>query len=196
MPEEEIFYEGKIDPDYKKKMKVKAVLKYLISVLPFSLIFIILFTTLSLSVWYFNKSSSANFFMLVIVIAVISVAILFLVLIVVGVYSEAYIKRFSFLIQKNDIVIYHGVFRRTRATIPYCRIQNIKVDSSILDRKYKLSSIYIETAGFSGLRTPYRGAYKIGQSEGNIPGQKDPVFIENALKEKIKLCIRPRDGLQ
>ena len=111
-------------------------------------------------------------------------------------YYNRFIKNFSFVVTGNDVIINHGVFRQVRASVPYCRVQNININSTIFERRYNLFSINIETAGSS--ITPYRGFWRrysgYAQGEGFIVGQKDPGHIEKLLKEKLTLCLRYMEG--
>ena len=56
-----------------------------------------------------------------------------------------------------------GIISKKYVTIPYSKIQNVNIYRSLLDRIMGLSSVYIETAGFS---LPLYAQ----KSEGNIPG--------------------------
>jgi len=109
-------------------------------------------------------------------------------------YFAAYKRNFSYIIQKNNIVINHGVFTKMRATIPYKRIQNINIVCGVFDRMFKTYTVKIETAGHSAVSsgTKSRG---IGP-EGYIPGLKDPHIIENRIKEMIFQSSLPSEGLE
>lgn len=109
-------------------------------------------------------------------------------------YFAAYKRNFSYIIQKNNIVINHGVFTKMRATIPYKRIQNINIVYGVFDRMFKTYTVKIETAGHSAVSsgTKSRG---IGP-EGYIPGLKDPHIIENRIKKMIFQSSLPSEGLE
>ena len=109
-------------------------------------------------------------------------------------YFAAYKRNFSYIIQKNNIVINHGVFTKMRATIPYKRIQNINIVCGVFDRMFKTYTVKIETAGHSAVSsgTKSRG---IGP-EGYIPGLKDPHIIENRIKQMIFQSSVPSEGLE
>lgn len=67
----------------------------------------------------------------------------------------------------------YGVIMKRYVSIPYARIQNVDVQRTLLDRFFGLSTIFIQTAGASGI---------VG-SEGVLPGiSKDQAF---ALKEEL-----------
>jgi putative transcriptional regulator len=109
-------------------------------------------------------------------------------------YFSAYVKNFSYKVQKDNIVINHGVLTKTRATIPYKRIQNINITTGVFDRIFKTYTIKIETAGHSAVSsgTTRRG---IGP-EGYIPGLKDPHIIENKIKDMITKISTTPSGLE
>jgi putative transcriptional regulator len=99
-------------------------------------------------------------------------------------YLSSYVRNFTFIVSEDSIVIEHGVFTKTKVTIPYIRIQNINVFSGFFDRRFKLHTVKIATAGsdssFSPMSffKPHRGL--------EIPGQKEPHLIENKINEMIK----------
>jgi membrane protein YdbS with pleckstrin-like domain len=183
MANQEIFYEGRVHPDYKKKALLNTLIRLILTTLPISIIFFIEFIVLSI-IPFGSSDYFFNYFAIIVPIIVI-------VMIIANAYYNRYIKNFSFVVTENDVIINHGVFRQVRASIPYCRVQNISINSTIFERRYNLSSINIETAGSSS--SPYRGyrgyRRRFAQGEGFIMGQKDPTYLEKLLKEKINSCL-------
>ncbi len=196
MIDEEIFYEGKIHSDWR----IKERLKLLISIPLVSLAFIVPFSIplfiFNFLPYYFTSINILDFFFqLFIILIIIIIIIFFIVFIISNSYLKAYVKNFSFQITENNVIINHGVFRQSRATIPYGRIQNINITSGILDRKYKLFTLNVETAGASGY--PLRRAgYGYAKAEGYIPGQKEPLVIETKIKERLYIYSRKKDGIK
>ncbi len=182
MIDSEVHYTGKVDPDYKKRELLRILVRCFSTMLPISLIFIL---QIGLSIFYFS-SLIINF----IIISILIIAIIIVIIIIIAnVYYNQYLKNFKFYITDNDVIINHGVFRQCRASIPYCRVQNISINSTIFERRYKLYSINIETAGTSSY--PFRRRRRrYMRGEGYIVGQKDPTQIEKLLKDKINVCLR------
>lgn len=67
------------------------------------------------------------------------------------IYETKYVRNFSYKITGENIVINHGVFTKTRATIPFSRIQNINIVNGVFDRMFKTFTVKIETAGGIGV---------------------------------------------
>jgi putative transcriptional regulator len=191
MGKKQFSYEGIIHTDYRKKILVKltAIL------LPFfGLITLFLFTAT-----YGNgdtgqrRPSAGNgpieqiigvpelFAWLTLFIVIIPYLI---IIIITYVSLSVYIRNFTFIVSESSIVIHHGVFTKTKATIPYINIQNINIVSGVFDRIFKLYTVKIETAGASrgGAST---SAIQV-RPEGHIPGVKDPAIIENKINEMMK----------
>ena len=100
-------------------------------------------------------------------------------------------RNFSYKITGENIVINHGVFTKTRAKIPFSRIQNINIVNGVFDRMFKTFTIKIETAGGIGVAQGGGGIRPVGY----IPGLKDPYDIENTIKKmmmKRKYLVRKK----
>jgi len=179
--EETTVMEGKIHPDYRKKV----ILKLLLRVPLYSLFYFVIFIQFGLSIFFYEEFSVALFNM--IVWYFIFVAIILLMAVVISmIYYNAYMRRFLFEITDSNIIINHGVFRQSRETIPYTRVQNISITNTILDRKYNIYSVNIETAGGSGSAYSYgRGRRRRPRPEGFIPGQKEPLLIEQKIRDML-----------
>jgi uncharacterized membrane protein YdbT with pleckstrin-like domain/DNA-binding XRE family transcriptional regulator len=176
-------YEGEVSRDFIKKEVLKNNLILIIASIAMITIYLVLFI---------NKQLDFNSLL---ILLVSSVAIPYLVIALISAwYFSAYVRNFSYVIQKENIIINHGVFTKMRATIPYKRIQNINIVNGVFDRMFKTYTVKIETAGHSAVSsgTKSRG---IGP-EGYIPGLRDPFIIENSIKKMIsKLSLTP-EGLE
>jgi putative transcriptional regulator len=108
-------------------------------------------------------------------------------------YLKAYIDNFYFRFSKENIVINHGVFTKTRATIPYSRIQNINIVNGVFDRMYDLYTVKIETAGSTAQSGGQGGGIR---PEGFIPGLKDPDIIEKQINKMVTQYSGVPSGLE
>ena len=122
------------------------------------------------------------------VIPYISIQLLFFL------YETKYVRNFSYKITEDNIVISHGVFTKTRATIPFSRIQNINIVNGVFDRMFKTFTVKIETAGGSGMAQAAQGGHI--RPEGYIPGLKDPYNIENTIKKMMTKYSQVPSGLE
>ncbi len=129
-----------------------------------------------------------------IIIASVIAGIYVIVMPINRAYLSAYYKAFSYAIFEDKIVINHGVFTKTRATIPYSRIQNINIVSGVFDRMYKTFTIKIETAGASAAAASTQSGHI--RPEGYIPGLKDPQVIENKINEMMTKYSQIPSGLE
>ncbi|MFX0032293.1 MAG: PH domain-containing protein [Candidatus Hodarchaeota archaeon] len=178
MSEEEFVYIGIISKDYIKKQVLKNNLT-------------LIFWSIIVSIFLFLLFTFELFLLLIIFCVVVPYIVIALI---TARYFSAYVKNFTYKAQKDSIVINHGVFTKTRATIPYKRIQNINITTGVFDRMFKTYTVKIETAGHSAVSagTARRG---VGP-EGYIPGLKDPHIIENKIKEMIAKISTIPSGLE
>jgi len=166
-------YKGRISRDYVKKEALKNNIGLLGAAFIFELWYVLMY--IFDPIFTFTLYISLTIF--TVILPYIGIAI------VSALYFSAYVRNFSYEVLDNSIIINHGVFTKTRATIPYKRIQNINIVSGVFDRMFKTFTIKIETAGHSavGSTTKTKG---IGP-EGYIPGMKDPHIVENKINEMI-----------
>jgi len=68
-------------------------------------------------------------------------------MVIIGPFSIAKYIRFRYYATKDEVVIYHGVFKRVRRNIPSDRIQNVAIQRNLLSRILGTASVKIETAG-------------------------------------------------
>ncbi len=184
MNEEEFVYIGTISRDYLKKEVLKT---NLILVLYAAIVSII-------CLYIYSEDTGFNFDFFLISILACVVAPYVAIALTSALYFSAFVRNFTYKVQKDSIVINHGVFTKTRATIPYRRIQNINITTGIFDRMFKTFTIKIETAGHSAVSSGTTGR-GIGP-EGYIPGLKDPHIIENKIKEIIAKISTTPSGLE
>jgi len=184
MNEEEFVYIGIISQDYVKKQVLKNNLV---------LIFWAFIISISLFLLYYLDSEfTFNLFVILILLCVVMPYIV--IALISARYFSAYVKSFTYKAQRDSIVINHGVFTKTRATIPYKRIQNINITTGVFDRMFKTYTVKIETAGHSAVSS---GTTRRGLGpEGYIPGLKDPHIIENKIKEMIAKISTVPSGLE
>ncbi|MBD3256091.1 MAG: PH domain-containing protein [Candidatus Lokiarchaeota archaeon] len=114
--------------------------------------------------------------------------------IIVHLYLTAYTKNFTYQVSEDNIIIRHGVFTRTKVTIPFIRIQNINVLSGLFDRFFNLYTVKIETAGASG--SVSGGTSSTFRPEGLIPGIKEPDIIEDKINQMMSKHSKVPTGLQ
>ncbi len=107
-------------------------------------------------------------------------------------YTAAFIRSFRYGVSADSIIIQSGVFTKDLSTIPFSRIQNIKITHGVFDRRYGLYTVKVETAGFSG---PAQGGGQ-QRAEGYIPGIRDPYMIEQKMKGQIAKFSRIPSGLE
>ncbi len=107
-------------------------------------------------------------------------------------YSAAFIRTFRYGVSTDSIIIQSGVFTKDTSTIPFSRIQNIKITHGVFDRRYGLFTVKVETAGSSG---PVQGGGQ-HRAEGYLPGLRDPHIIEQKMKEQIAKFSKIPSGLE
>ena len=110
------------------------------------------------------------------------------------VYETKYVRNFAYKITEDNIIINHGVFTKTRATIPFSRIQNINIVNGVFDRMFKTFTVKIETAGSSGAAQAAQSGHI--RPEGYIPGLKDPYKIEKTIKRMMTKYSQVPSGLE
>ena len=185
-----ISHEGTISRDYRKKELLKTFLILCLIIIPtIALILVIIFwndiTDVEISIGW-------DVYMWIILFGGV---IPFIALILVfSVYYSAYVKKFSYKISEDKIIINHGVFTRTRATIPYSRIQNINIVNGVFDRMFKTFTVKIETAGSSAAAASAQSGHI--RPEGYIPGLKDPHIIEKKINEMLTKYSQIPSGLE
>jgi membrane protein YdbS with pleckstrin-like domain len=110
------------------------------------------------------------------VFLVILIAAPFLSLLIAGWWGRKWYENFEYELEPEGVKLQSGVWRKVRKFIPYNRIQDLAITQGVWERRYELSTILIETAGYGG------GLYP----EGVIPGLKNPEPVMDAIRSKMK----------
>ncbi|MFW9896150.1 MAG: PH domain-containing protein [Candidatus Thorarchaeota archaeon] len=177
-------YKGNISSRYAKKQLFKTNIGYLLFYASWMIITCIIF--------YFVIPLALD---LILWILILSVVVPYIVVIIVARwYFHQFVKRFSFEILENNILINHGVFNRIQATIPYSRIQNINITNGVFDRMYDIFTAKIETAGSAAAAASAKSG--VARPEGYIPGLVDPNIIEAKIKERLTKYSAIPSGLE
>ena len=91
-------------------------------------------------------------------------------------YDEVYYKLGRYTLGKDELIVESGVFIRRRARIPFSRIQDVTRTQGPIERMYGVSTLLVQTAGFSGQMGP----------EGKLRGITDP----DAMAETIMAAVK------
>lgn len=174
MSKENISHKGTIHRDFKKKI-----------ILKINIILIPCLAAFAAFLWWILVLWNLDFYIYLRLILYLVLIPYLIIIIPVIFYMKAYINHFSYEILENIIIINHGVFTRIRSTIPITQIQNINVVTGIFDKRYKLYSIELETAGSSAVSSSSSGNIR---PEGYIPGQKlqEATLIEKKIIRVFK----------
>ncbi len=185
MSEQISSFEGKISGSYigKEMLKLNIILLCIFAGI----------TTIMSIIQYFEPDFNFAFLTLLILFIVIIPWVVLNILNLI--YNSAYVRKFSYQVVENNIIINHGVFTQTRATIPYSRIQNINIVNGVFDRMFHTYTVKIETAGSSGAAAAAQSGGFI-KPEGYIPGLKNPHLIEEKIKNMIKKLSTVPSGLE
>src|SRR5213075_747050 len=54
---------------------------------------------------------------------------------------------FTYKIQNGELITHQGVLGRTQRIIPLSRVQDIRIDQSVLHRLFRMADVHVETAG-------------------------------------------------
>lgn len=191
MNKEKLSYEGIIHSAYKKKNLLKLNILLMLLFTPIILLILSVYFDLISSpgahegrVQWGNldlKESTALLLFALLYSVIIPYAF---ISIVYYKYLSSYVKNFTFIVSEDSIVIEHGVFTRTKVTIPHIKIQSINVSSGFFDRRFKLYTVKISTAGSDNFLSPM--SFFKPHREGEIPGQKEPHLIEEKINKMIK----------
>jgi uncharacterized membrane protein YdbT with pleckstrin-like domain len=107
-------------------------------------------------------------------------------ILIIEVYTRLEYKRYLYEISENEIKIEYGVIFKTYKSIPYVRIQNLKIKRGIIARMLGFSTLLIETAGYSAGYNRKRN--RLPKSEGILPAiqEKQAEEIRKEIMRKIK----------
>lgn len=197
MKEKEFSFSGIIDKDYKKKFILK-MNSVLIPIFALITLFLVSATLGDSDVGDRARGPISNIigvsdllFWLILFVVILPYLI---IMIISSISISTYIRNYTFEVSESNITIYHGVFTKTKATIPILQVQNISIVSGIFDRMFKLYTVKIETAGAG--QSSSGGAILRFRPEGQIPGLKEPNIIEDKINEMIKKFSQGPVGLQ
>jgi len=185
MSKNDLDFQGKISRDYAKKQILKNSIGYFIIYGSWMIV--------TLGFLSFIEETTPIVWFLLMMFYFVFIPYVPLLIFLIW-YEYKYVKMFSFEVLENNLVISHGVFDRVKATIPYSRIQNINITNGVFDRKYKIFTVKVETAGSSGVASGGQSGHI--RPEGYIPGLKDPNIIENKIKEHIMKYSAIPSGLE
>lgn len=197
MKEKEFSFSGIIDKVYKKKFILK-MNSVLIPIFALITLFLVSATLGDSDVGDRARGPISNIigvsdllFWLILFVVILPYLI---IMIISSISISIYIRNYTFEVSESNITIYHGVFTKTKATIPILQVQNISIVSGIFDRMFKLYTVKIETAGAG--QSSSGGAILRLRPEGHIPGLKEPNIIEDKINEMIKKFSQGPVGLQ
>ncbi|TFF99611.1 MAG: helix-turn-helix domain-containing protein [Promethearchaeota archaeon] len=182
-------YEGTISKKYRNKEIIKTSIGSLIYIIPMLITFLLLLFLLK------HENFEEALILTIILLVTTTLLPILIILIISYLYETAYINNFSYSFSKENIVINHGVFTKTRATIPYSRIQNINIVNGVFDRMYDLYTVKIETAGSAAAAQAAQGGGFV-RPEGYIPGLKEPDIIEKKINEMVTQYAGVPSGLE
>ena len=154
----------KPDEEYKKVIKIYlAIAVLMISVIPLIPILIICL----MNGWY-----------LVIYIYLIFMAIAPILgyFVLAPSIGEKIFESYSYELEDEGIRINSGIITKRQKFIPYEKIQNLELKRGILERRYGLATIAIETAGSAVSYAP----------EGMLVGLREPEPIMEEIRARMK----------
>lgn len=99
----------------------------------------------------------------------------------IAAYMPAFVRTFSYDLTEKFIVIKRGVITKEKTTIPFSRVQNVSVIQGPFDRRFRIYTVKIETAGFSASSGGQGGP----RPEGLLVGIKDPAKLESIIDELV-----------
>jgi len=114
----------------------------------------------------------------------ITVALLFPLLVVAGFiifWIQKYYSSITYILTNDEIVVEKGVWWKRKSFVPYNRITNISVVQGPIARQFSLSTVRVQTAGFSG-----GGSTGDRIAEAVILGVKNFEEIRNVIMDFVK----------
>lgn len=98
-------------------------------------------------------------------------------------YPPFWFRAWRYALREHDVLLVHGVFWRTRRSIPRSRIQHVDVQSGPIDRAYGLADLTLYTAGAD-------------DEENQIPGLRveDAEALRDALLRENPVLSWERSG--
>jgi membrane protein YdbS with pleckstrin-like domain len=96
------------------------------------------------------------------------------------IFNVFYFKSIQYNIEEHEIVIQRGVIQKKVKVVPFHSITNITISRNPIDRIFNIGSVKIQTAGYSGEKTP----------ELKIEGIRNYNEIYNKIMSSVKLDSR------
>ena len=137
-----------------------------------------------LSSWWQNITSKFNIPKITVIIVLVFLAFLCLSFLRAYLYYSYY----RYKIGENSIMVRKGVFSIHEAEVPFEKIQNVDIFRGVLHRLLGLSSIYIQTAGYSESTEKIMEKHPGFVSEASIDGisEEEAKRIKQELINKKK----------
>lgn len=96
------------------------------------------------------------------------------------IFNVLYFKSIQYKFEEHEIVIHRGVLQKKVKVVPFQSITNITISRDPIDRIFNIGTVKIQTAGYSGEKTP----------ELKIEGIKNYNEINNKIMSSVKLDSR------
>lgn len=164
-----------IDAEYIKVLRLKLILKCIYTTAPILVAVAIILGLFGFDYYYETIIIGLQiaFYILLGLLIVIPL----LCFIVASAWAVKWFENYSFELEDTGIRINVGVITKRQKFIPYNKIQNLELVRGFLERRYGLSTIEIQTAGYTGVP---RGPFS--RPEGEIPGIRDPEPIIDEIR--------------
>ena len=94
---------------------------------------------------------------------------------------QKYQASISFLLTRTEIVVQRGVWWKKKSYVPYNRITNVEILQGPIARHFKLGTVSIQTAGFSGVKSSRSRA-----AEAEIFGVKSFEEIKDLIMNYVR----------
>jgi membrane protein YdbS with pleckstrin-like domain len=144
-------------------------------------LFAIGFGALLLLLLYFNESFAAMVFALAYLLPITAIALFTMY------WIPKYYRSIKYILTESEVRAERGVWWKLRQAIPYSRIMNAETIQGPLSRRYKIGTVDIYTAGYTGQAGGSSGPAK-RRSEAAFMSRED--YIE--LREQILGFVKGR----
>jgi len=126
-----------------------------------------------------------GFFALDLSYAIILATSLLLPTIVGTAFTTYWIQKYqasvSFLLTRSEIVVQRGVWWKKKSYVPYNRITNVEILQGPIARHFKLGTVSIQTAGYSGVKSSGSRA-----AEAEIFGVKNFEEVKDSIMNYVR----------
>jgi uncharacterized protein len=134
----------------------------------------------ALAILFLILSGGSNVSILQVLLAVLAYIVLAILL--GEIYARMAYNRWFYEFKESGMKLERGIIWKRYSNVPYERIQNVDVHRGILARLIGFSSVYVQTAGFSG----------VAGAEGNIPAVE--IGEAEKIREFLLKKLRGRHG--